>query len=54
MNEGVVCEWVRLFKSGRGNVHDEERSGRPSLMTDELVQTVDSEGRENRRSLVHF
>lgn len=49
MSEGVVREWVRLFKSGRENVHDEERSGRPSLVTDELVQTVDAKVRENRR-----
>jgi len=34
MSEGVVREWIRLFKSGRENVHDEERSGRPSLVTD--------------------
>ncbi|KAG8226287.1 hypothetical protein J437_LFUL002726 [Ladona fulva] len=49
MSEGVVREWVRLFKSGRENIHDEERSGRPSLVTDELVQKIDGKVRENRR-----
>lgn len=22
---GVVCQWICLFKSGRTNIHDEER-----------------------------
>lgn len=26
MSEGVVREWVRLFKSGREYIHDEEKS----------------------------
>jgi hypothetical protein len=26
---------------GRTNIHDEERSGRPSIVSDELVQCVD-------------
>ena len=30
MSEGVVCQWVRLFKSGRTDIHDAERSGRDS------------------------
>ena len=29
MEEENVREWCRLFKIGRSNVHDEERSGRP-------------------------
>ncbi|KAG8222726.1 hypothetical protein J437_LFUL008121 [Ladona fulva] len=49
MSEGVVHEWVRLFKSGRENIHDEERSGRPSLVTDELIQKIDGKVPENRR-----
>ncbi|GBN18261.1 hypothetical protein AVEN_73891-1 [Araneus ventricosus] len=30
MSEGMVRKWVRMFDEGRENVHDEERSGRPS------------------------
>ncbi|GFU43058.1 HTH_48 domain-containing protein [Trichonephila clavipes] len=34
MNDGMVRKWVRAFKDGRTNTHDEERSGRPSVITD--------------------
>jgi transposase len=40
MSEGTVSQWCRMFKDGRTNVHDEERSGRPSVVSDDLVQTV--------------
>jgi hypothetical protein len=30
-----------MFKYGRTDVHDEERSGRPSVVSDDLVQSVD-------------
>jgi hypothetical protein len=30
-----------MFKDGRTNVHDEEQSGRPSVVSDDLVQSVD-------------
>lgn len=49
MSEGMVRKWVRMFNSGRTNVHDEDRSGRPSLVTDDLVRAVDEKIRENRR-----
>ncbi|GFX77838.1 HTH_48 domain-containing protein [Trichonephila clavipes] len=32
-----------------GMMHDEERSGRPSVITDELIQKVDCKVKENRR-----
>ncbi|GBM37810.1 hypothetical protein AVEN_84519-1 [Araneus ventricosus] len=40
MSEGMVRKWVRAFKDGLTNVHDEERSGRPSVITEDLVQKV--------------
>lgn len=49
MSEGVVREWVRSFKGGRTNIHDEDRSGRPSVVTNELVQKIDGKVRDNRR-----
>jgi hypothetical protein len=33
-NESNVRKWCRMFNEGRANVHDEERSGRPSLITE--------------------
>jgi hypothetical protein len=30
-----------MFKCGGTNVNDEERSGRPSVVSDDLVQSVD-------------
>jgi transposase len=41
MSEGTVKQWCRMFKDGRTNVHDEERSGRPSVVSDDLVSSVD-------------
>jgi hypothetical protein len=47
--EGTVRQWCRMFKDGRTNVHDEERSGRPSVVSDDLVQSVDQKICERRR-----
>jgi hypothetical protein len=41
MSEGTVRQWCTVFKDGCTNVHDEERSGWPSVVSDELVQSVD-------------
>jgi hypothetical protein len=40
MNEGTVRQWRRMFKDGRINVHDEEWSGRPCVVSSDLVQSV--------------
>jgi len=40
MSEGRVRQWCIMFKTGRTNVHDEERSGRPTIVTDELVAKI--------------
>jgi hypothetical protein len=39
--EGTVRQMCRMFKYGRKYVHDERRSDRPSVVSDELVQNVD-------------
>lgn len=49
MNESSVRKWCIQLKNGRTNVHDEAKSGRPSIVTDELVVKVDEKVRENRR-----
>jgi hypothetical protein len=42
MSEGTVRQWCRMFKDGWANkCSDEERSGRPSVVSDDLVQSVD-------------
>ncbi|GFU20501.1 histone-lysine N-methyltransferase SETMAR [Trichonephila clavipes] len=49
MSSSKVHKWVRAFKDGRENVLDEPRSGRPSVITDDLVKAVDEKIREDRR-----
>ncbi|GBM39399.1 hypothetical protein AVEN_97019-1 [Araneus ventricosus] len=47
MTDGMVRKWVRQFNGGRTNVHDEARSGRPSVVIDGLVAKVNEKIREN-------
>jgi len=49
MSDGMVRKWVRKFNEGRDNVHDELRSGRPSVVSDDLVRAVEAKVREDRR-----
>jgi len=52
MSDGMVRKWVRMFNEGRENVHDEARSGRPSLVNDDLVRKVNERVRDDRRFIV--
>jgi hypothetical protein len=49
-----VMKWwedgVGIFSEGRKNVHDDDRSGRPSLVTADLLDQVNEKIGENRRS----
>jgi transposase len=49
MDGSVVRRWCGQLESGRDNVHDDKRSGRPSVVTPELVQQIEVQIRENRR-----
>jgi transposase len=49
MSEGNIRQWCNVFKDGQTNVHDEERSVRPSVVSDDRVQTVDENICEKRR-----
>ena len=49
MNEGGVRQCFIMFKNGLNNVHDEERSDRPTIVTDELVANINIKIHENRR-----
>jgi transposase len=37
MSEGTVRQWFRMFKDWKTNVHDEQRSGRPSVVSDDII-----------------
>uniref|UniRef100_A0A670YBV0 Mos1 transposase HTH domain-containing protein n=1 Tax=Pseudonaja textilis TaxID=8673 RepID=A0A670YBV0_PSETE len=52
ITEGGVRQWCIKFKNGQTNVHDEQRSGRPSIVIDELVAKVDDKICENCRFTV--
>ena len=49
MNRQNVTKWCREFSEGRTDVHDEQKSGRPSLISDDLLQEIEGEIRANRR-----
>ncbi|KAJ4426206.1 hypothetical protein ANN_27015 [Periplaneta americana] len=49
MSKQMVRRWCRQFSEGRQSVHDEERSGRPSLINDDRVEVVRQCIMENRR-----
>ena len=49
MSDGMVRKWVRMFNERRENVHDEARSGRPSLVNDDLVRKVNERVCDDRR-----
>ena len=48
MSDGMVKKWVRMFNEGLENVHDEARSGRPSLVNNDLVHKVNERVRDDR------
>jgi len=49
MSDGMVRKCVRMFNEGRENVHDEARSGCPSLVNDDFGRKVNERVRDDRR-----
>ena len=49
MNRKNVTKWCHEFSEGRTDVHDEQRSGRPSLISYDLLQETEGEICANRR-----
>ena len=47
MSDGMVRKWVRVFNEGRQNLHDEARSGRPSLVNADLMRKVNEKVRDD-------
>ncbi|KAG5324276.1 MOS1T transposase, partial [Pseudoatta argentina] len=52
MNRTSVFKWCREFKNGRTSVHDDQRSGRPSILTDDIVEKIENALRDDRRLTV--
>ena len=48
MNAASVRKWCIMFTNGRTDVHDAEKSGRPSVITDALKEKVNRTIPENR------
>ncbi|KAG5305819.1 SETMR methyltransferase, partial [Pseudoatta argentina] len=53
MNRTSVFKWCREFKNGRTSVHDDQRSGRPSILTDDIVKKIENALRDDRRLTVN-
>ncbi len=45
----MAHKWVRFFKNEKTNIHDEERSSRPSPVNVDLVNKVNEKVHENSR-----
>jgi transposase len=43
MNQQNMRKWCHEFSEGRTDVHHEQRSGRPSLISDDLLQEIEGE-----------
>ncbi|KAG5319567.1 MOS1T transposase, partial [Pseudoatta argentina] len=52
MNRTSVFKWCREFKNGRTSVYDDQRSGRPSILTDDIVEKIENALRDDRRLTV--
>ena len=48
MNAVSVRKWCIIFTNGRTDIHDAEKSGRPSVITDALKEKVNRIIQENR------
>jgi transposase len=48
MKQQNVTKWCGEFSKGRTDIHDEQRSGRPALISDELLQKIEGQSRANR------
>ena len=49
VNRQDVMKWCHEFCKGRNDVHDEQRSSRPSLISDDLLEETGGEILANRR-----
>jgi transposase len=47
-----VTKWCHEFSEGRTDVHDEQRSSRPALISDYLFQNIEGEIHTNQRRTI--
>jgi transposase len=52
MTRQNVTKWCREFSKGWTDVHDEQRTGRPSLISDDLLQEIEGEIRAERHMTI--
>jgi hypothetical protein len=52
MNQQNVTKWCHEFSKGRNDVHNEQRSSRPSLISNDLLQKTEGEIRANQRRMI--
>jgi len=52
VSDGMFRKWVRMFKEGRENVHDEARSGCTSLVNGDVVPKANEKVGDDRRFTV--
>ena len=52
MNWQNVMKWCREFSEGSTDVHVEQGSGRPSLISDDLLQETEGETHAYRRVMI--
>jgi transposase len=53
MNRQNVAKWCHEFNAGRTDIHDEQSTGRPSLINANLVQKVELNIRAYRRVTIN-
>lgn len=41
MNRQIVAQWGHELKTGKSDVHDEGRGGRPSIVTDKTTSKTE-------------
>lgn len=54
MNRQNLAKWVREFKDGRTSIHDEDRSVRPTAVTDEFIVKVNGRVQADRWLLMNY
>jgi hypothetical protein len=52
MSDGMVRIWCTMFSERRTNVHDDNRSDRPSLVITDLLDQTNEKIRENTRFII--
>jgi transposase len=52
MNRQNMAKWCHEFEAGGSDVHDELRSGRPSIVTDEIIQKINENIHADRRLII--